>query len=438
MREERNPAPLNARQLPALSRRQFLQNLAGLAAVATVAACAAPAPISESQSTGSSAASSAQAELTMWGNHPEWKDRVLAILDEFAKANPTIKVTFDPKPGDTYQTALNTALAAGEAPDLIGLFPGPALADAAKAEQILDLSDQVDVTRLTPTAQEASKAENKVYGIPIVGAYTVGLFYQKAIFAKHNLTPPATWEDLLAVAQTLKDAGETPMIMPAKDGIIPYFFYMHAACSVFGPEGYAKLRQGQIKLTDEDVVKAMELSRQMADYFQEGYLSTSYVEGKALFARERGAMIIGGSADYSGYREVNPDVDVSVVAFPAPASGGFPSTTSGMELVYGVNSKSQAPDAGFTLLNWFMSDKAGQMVADNITLSTVKGILPSNNPVLAEMVKAAVNDVRVWYEVPATAKVLDLFTTQSQQLYTDEVTPAEFAQLAQDAITPEA
>jgi raffinose/stachyose/melibiose transport system substrate-binding protein len=418
------------------SRRQFLQQIAGLGSIVVLAACAAPAPVTGDQPAASG--KSSQAELTMWGNHPEWKDRVLAILKEFEAANANIKVTFDPKPGDTYQTALNTALAAGEAPDLIGLFPGPALADAAKAEQIVDLTAKVDAKRLTPTAQEASKVNDKVYGIPIVGAYTVGLFYQKAIFAKHNLTPPKTWDELLNVAKALKEAGETAMIMPSKDGIIPYFFYMHAACSVFGPEGYAKLRKGQIKLTDADVEPAMELTRQMADYFQEGHLSTSYVEGKALFARERGAMIIGGSADYAGYREVNPKVDVSVIAFPAPASGGFPSTTSGMELVYGVNSKSKAQDAGFTLLNWFMSDKAGQMVADNITLSTVQGILPSNNPVLAEMVKASVNDVRVWYEVPATAKVFDLFTSQGQKLYTDEVKPGDFAKLAQDAIVPEA
>jgi raffinose/stachyose/melibiose transport system substrate-binding protein len=421
-----------------ISRRRFLQHALGAgSAVLILSACAAPAPITDEQPAASGAGSSETVELTMWGNHPEWKDRVLAILQAFETDTPQIKVLFDPKPGDAYQTALNTALAAGEAPDLIGLFPGPALADAAQAQQILQLTEKVDITRLTPTAQEASKSGDQVYAIPIVGAYTVGLFYQKAIFAKHQLTPPTTWDELRTIAQTLKEQGETPMIMPAKDGIIPYFFYMHAACSVFGPAGYAKLRKGEIKLTDEDVAPAMALTRQMADFFQEGYLSTSYVEGKALFARERGAMIIGGSADYSGYREVNPQVDVSVVAFPAPTSNGFPSTTSGMELVYGVNSKSKAPEAGVTLLNWFMGDKAGQMVADNITLSTVKGIVPSNNPVLAEMVQAATNDVRVWYEVAATAKVFDLFTSQSQKLYTDEVTPAEFAQMAQDAIVPE-
>lgn len=431
-----------------LRRRQFLGLAAGSASALLLAACgqAAAPSISEAPASGTAAGGAAApaaventpVTLTMWGNHPEWKDRVLAILAEFEKDNPTIKVTFDPKPGDTYQTALNTALAAGEAPDLIGLFPGPALDEAANSGQIMDLTGKVPLERLNSVAQAASQVGDKVFGVPIVGMYTVGLYYQPKIFGKYNLQPPATWEEFVETAKTLKDNGEAALIMPAKDGIVPYFFYTMACCSVIGPAGYEQLRKGQITLTDEKLVQAMELTRQLADYYQEGALSTGYVEGKALFAREQGAMMIGGSADYAGYREVNPEADLAVVPFPAPASGGFPATVSGMELVYGVNSKSQHADAAITLLSYFMQDKAAQMVADGITLATVKDIVPSDNPVMAQMVAAAKNDVRVWYEVPSTAGVFDFFTSQSQQLFTDAVTPAEFAKMAQETIKPEA
>ena len=147
-------------------------------------------------------------------------------------------------------------------------------------------------------------------------------------------------------------------------------------------------------------------------------------------------MLIGGSADYSGYQEVNPDVNVGVVAFPSPQGVGAPATTSGMELVYAVNSKSEHPEEAATFLNWFTSDKAGQMVADSITLTTVKDIVPSDNPVLAEMVRAAINDVRVWYEIPATGAVLDVFGTEGQKLFTGDLTVEEFAKLVQASIKP--
>ena len=405
-----------------------------------LAACAAPAPTTEAteapQAAAETAAPAEVVTLTMWGNHPEWKDRVTPIIAAFEAEHPNIKIELDQKPTDQYAVALNTALAGGDAPDLIGFYPGPALAEAAKASQILDLTGKIDIDRLTASGQDASKVGEKVYGVPAMGTYTVGLFYHKKMFEDNGLTPPTTWEELKDVSEKLKAAGITPMIMPAKDAVIPFFFYIMAVDSILGPEGYQKLVKGEVKLTDEQLLQATQLLKDMTQYYQEGYLSTSYAEGKALFAREQGAMLIGGSADYSGYQEVNPDVNVGVVAFPSPQGVGAPATTSGMELVYAVNSKSEHPEEAATFLDWFTSDKAGQMVADNITLTTVKGIVPSDNPVLAEMVRAAINDVRVWYEIPATGAVLDVFGTEGQKLFTGDLTVEEFAKLVQASIKP--
>jgi len=411
---------------------------------ALLTACAAPAPSTKATEAPPAAAETTAPEspsgevvtLTMWGNHPEWKDRVLPIVAAFETEHPNIKIKLDQKPTDQYAVALNTALAGGDAPDLIGFYPGPALAEAANAGQILDLTGKIDVDRLTVSGRDASKVGDKVYGVPAMGTYTVGLFYHKKMFEDLGLTPPTTWEELKEVSEKLKAAGITPMIMPAKDAVIPFFFYIMAVDSILGPEGYQKLIKGEVKLTDEQQLQAVQLLKDMAQYFQEGYLSTSYAEGKALFAREQGAMLIGGSADYSGYQEVNPKVNVGVVAFPSPASVGKPATTSGMELVYAANSKTKHPEEAATFLNWFTSDKAGQMVADSITLTTVKGIVPANNPVLAEMVRAATNDVRVWYEIPATGGVLDVFGTHGQKLFTGDLSVDEFAKLVQDSIKP--
>ena len=47
------------------------------------------------------------------------------------------------------------------------------------------------------------------------------------------------------------------------------------------------------------------------------------------------------------------------------------------------------------------------MVVDTITLTTTKGVLPSNNRVMAEMLKAGESrDVRVFYEFPQTGDVM--------------------------------
>ena len=256
-----------------------------------LAACAAPAPTTEAteapQAAAETAAPAEVVTLTMWGNHPEWKDRVTPIIAAFEAEHPNIKIELDQKPTDQYAVALNTALAGGDAPDLIGFYPGPALAEAAKASQILDLTGKIDIDRLTASGQDASKVAEKVYGVPAMGTYTVGLFYHKKMFEDNGLTPPTTWEELKNVSEKLKAAGITPMIMPAKDAVIPFFFYIMAVDSILGPDGYQKLVKGEVKLTDEQLLQATQLLKDMTQYYQEGYLSTSYAEGKALFAREQ-------------------------------------------------------------------------------------------------------------------------------------------------------
>ena len=60
-----------------------------------------------------------QVTLTFWHNHPEWKARVQKILDKFQAENPGIQIQLEEIPGPDYPAKMNTALAAGEAPDII-------------------------------------------------------------------------------------------------------------------------------------------------------------------------------------------------------------------------------------------------------------------------------------------------------------------------------
>ena len=76
--------------------------------------------------TGFTIGANAQDEvtITMWGNHPEWRDPMLEILAAFQESNPGITVEFTAIPGGDYPTKLQTALA-GEAPsDVLGLLEG--------------------------------------------------------------------------------------------------------------------------------------------------------------------------------------------------------------------------------------------------------------------------------------------------------------------------
>jgi raffinose/stachyose/melibiose transport system substrate-binding protein len=379
-----------------------------------------------------------QVTLTLWHNHPEWKDRVLAILARFETLHPGVHVELTEMPNSAYVPRMNTSLAAGEAPDIIALNAGPDTRAAALAGYTIDLSGKLDIASLTPSARAACLVDGKLYGVPILGAYTVGLYYNRDIFAREGLTPPATWDEFFAVAKALKAKNIAPMIAPAQDGTIPAFLYMLIASTILGADGLDEVRRGARKLTDPDLLKAAVFLRDLYPFFQPGALGTSYTEGKALFALGRGAMMEGGSADYAGFTTTNPKANLGVVPFPAPP-GGKPATVTGMQQVFGVNAKTPRMAEAIGFLRWMLTKEPAQMVVDTITLSTSTEVAPSNNRVMTEMIQASKsNDVRVWFEYPQVGKVFSTVGLKAQSLFLGELSPEDFARALQDTVNPAA
>jgi ABC-type glycerol-3-phosphate transport system substrate-binding protein len=411
-----------------LDRRRLLQRVGGAAALATVGR------------TGFTIGANAQdaVTITMWGNHPEWRDPMLEILAAFEEANPGITVEFTGIPGGDYPTKLQTALA-GEAPsDVLGLQEGDIIALVAAGGELpfLDLTGKIDIGGLTTPARGQVEIDGKTYGTPLA-SYTVGIAYQKPIFAEHGLEPPTSWQELMDVAQVLKDAGKTPIVFGAKDWVHPYFMYVGLTSSVLGPEGFEQLRRGERKLTDPDLVEATQLLLDLQPFYQSGFQATDYVTAKAIFANAQGAMQVAGTADFSGYREVNPEADLGFIAWPGPEDGKY-ATNTGMELLYTVSrfASPEAQEAVTKLVNWLASLEAQQMVSDLIALPVHKEITESSDPIRQETVQARGQDVTVWYDLPETNDTVTVATNEQGGLWTGRLNAQQFAEAMQASIVP--
>jgi ABC-type glycerol-3-phosphate transport system substrate-binding protein len=417
-------------QGPHLDRRRLLRGVGGAAALATIGQM------------GITVGAHAQdaVTVTMWSNHPEWRDPMLEILAAFEESNPGITVELTGIPGGDYPTKLQTALA-GEAPsDVLGMQEGMILSLSQTGGELpfLDLTGKIDISGLTEPARGQVEVDGKVYGTPLA-SYTVGIAYQKPIFAEHGLEPPTTWQELMDVAQALKDAGETPIVFGAKDWVHPYFMYIGLSSSVLGPEGFDQLRRGERMLTDPDVVEAAQLLLDLQPFYQSGFQATDYVTAKAIFANAQGAMQVAGTADFSGYREVNPEADLGFIAWPGPEDGKY-ATNTGMELLYTVSrfATPEAQEAATKLVNWLATLDAQQMVSDLIALPVHKDITGSNDPIRQETVAARGQDVIVWYDLPETTQTTTAATNEQGGLWTGRLSAQQFAEAMQAAIVPAA
>jgi hypothetical protein len=97
-----------------LDRRRLLKGVGGAAALATIGQTAITVGVNAQDAV----------TITMWGNHPEWRDPMLEILAAFEKANPGITVELTMIPGGDYRTKLQTALAGGAPSDVLGMEEG--------------------------------------------------------------------------------------------------------------------------------------------------------------------------------------------------------------------------------------------------------------------------------------------------------------------------
>lgn len=411
-----------------VDRRRLLMGAGGLAAVAAFGtgfwSARAQDPIS----------------LTMWGNHPEWKDPMEQLLAAFEETNPGISIEFTGVPGPDYPTKLQTATAGGAPSDILGAVEGSIITQASAGGDLpfIDLTGKIDISGLSDTARGQVEVGGKVYGTPLA-SYTVGIAYQKAIFAEQGLTPPTTWQELLDTSRKLKDAGVTPLVVGAKDHVHPFFMYTGLVSSVLGPEGFTQLLRGERKLTDPDLVEAAQLLLDMQEFYQPGFQATDYTTAKAIFANGQGAMEVAGTADFTGFRQVNPEADLGFIAWPGPEAGTY-ATNTGMELLYTVSAfaSPEKQEAATAFVNWLATAEAQTLVSDLIALPVHTGVSESSDPIRAETVAARGRDVIVWYDLPETGKTLDQTALSHGGLWTGRLTAEQFAAEMQSSIVPSA
>ena len=171
-----------------------------------------------------------------------------------------------------------------------------------------------------------------------------------------------------------------------------------------GPEGFEQLRAGERKLTDPDVVAAAQLLLDLQPFYNAGFQATDYTTAKAIFANGQGAMMVAGTADFTGYRQVNPEADLGFIAWPGPEAGKY-ATTTGFELLYTVSALRLAREAGG-------GDQVRQLAGDGRSAADRLGHrsrcrstrTSPNRPIRSARRRwpRRGRDVPVWYDVPET------------------------------------
>ncbi|MBL8058676.1 MAG: ABC transporter substrate-binding protein [Anaerolineales bacterium] len=372
--------------------------------------------------------------LSGWASSPSETALLESLLYKFSVANPDIIVKYEPITGD-YKQALLTAIASGTEPDVFYMDVAW-WQELAKNEVLLPLDDLMAGTGtqkadFIPALLDAFTFDGKVYGIP-KDFNTLGLFYNKDLFAKAGLAEPTdswTWDDLKAAAEKLTDTSNQDLPVyglgvPADGGRFPIFAFQNGGALM-------NADYTDTTLDSEPVLGAADFytgfkadgSGALPGDVGEGWQGTAFGKGQFAMVYEGGWLI-------PYLRDQFPSTKYGVVLPPAgPGGKGNLIFT----VAWGLTQNTKNPDAAWKVVEFLTNAASQQQVLESgFALPTRVALKDSdylkNNPASSAIFRGSLagENAQPFFFGPVSSDVIDQMGKALESMY-KEGKPAQEA-----------
>jgi ABC-type glycerol-3-phosphate transport system substrate-binding protein len=280
------------------------------------------------------------------------------VIAAFHAANPSVTVTVDAIPFDSYDTKLTTALRAGNGPDVFRVNH-PNIQAWTNAEFLAPLTNAgVDAAPFIPGLVTAGQVGGVQYTLPM-DTDARALYYNPRLLKKAGIdAPPTTWDQLL-----------TDIVAVGRSGDYGYGFRNSGdydmAYETIGP--YMKTAGGQLLSPDGSqadaansagTVAAVELLQRIVKTgaLPPGQSNMTENTLDQLFAKGKLAFMIAGPWErptiLKAYPKAVYDQDFATAPVPTRASGDKPASASGGWQI-GMSATSKNPGAARALVAYF-------------------------------------------------------------------------------------
>lgn len=203
-------------------------------------------------------------EIFSWWLAPGEAGALQGIINIYEDQNPGSEVLNGVNAdGDDSRMRLADRLESGMPPDLyqenVRELRTVAAQHAGKLEPLDDFFAEHDLASvLVPELLGDVTVNGQLLALPMGIHRANSLFYGKALFKQHGLLPPNSAEELLAVCETLKQAGVTPIAIADQAWVHNLLFEMLHQ-SVLGTARYREFLQGKPSAEDSRLAEAVEL-----------------------------------------------------------------------------------------------------------------------------------------------------------------------------------
>lgn len=206
-------------------------------------------------------------------------------IERFKELAPSIEI--DRK---TFQFSAANYLLETPPPDVILMWDSYELRNAGALGLLSDVSDVWTEGNFTDAYgrrfRDISRFDGTLRFVP-AGFNWTGIYYNREVFERYGLSPPANWEEFERICDTLLANGETPMSLAGQNPFISNLWFDYLNIRLNGPEFHRDLIAGRINYTDERVGRVWEFWISLLDrgYFIETPGSTSEIGSMTALIR---------------------------------------------------------------------------------------------------------------------------------------------------------
>jgi len=290
------------------------------------------------------------------------------IIDDYMNENPNVKIEVEALDEEAYKTKFK-AYAMDGMPDVVSIWGQPSFLGEVLDAGVLAEINEADYADygFVAGSLEGFKKDGKLYGLPR-NTDIMAFYYNQKMFDDHGWKVPTTYDELLALAKTITDAGVIPVAMDGGDGW-PMAIYLTDLMVRINGSDSAKIINNAIAtkdFSDPTFTQATNLliDTAKAGLFQVGYDSQDYGTALNLFTNGQAAMFYMGSWESSMAlnEDISEDIRTNIRAFTMPSIAGGKGTQTDIAAWngggYAVAADSKVKDEAIKFLNYmYQPDK---------------------------------------------------------------------------------
>ncbi|MBQ7147266.1 MAG: carbohydrate ABC transporter substrate-binding protein [Pseudobutyrivibrio sp.] len=299
---------------------------------------------------------------------------IYKIISAFEKENPYIKIEYKCVGSDTYQEHLRVDLVGEDGPDVYGISSGAAFDTCRDFEEELTTycenawgSDWKNLF-FESCLEDVTGSDGKVYGLPLGQTYAGYLWADVNMLNSYGCQVPTSYREMLTTCKKLRENGQYPLAVGAKDSWLRLDVWMNIAADVDRDALYDAI-DGNASFDSEPIIESFRIWQ---DSFSNGMFQdnaikmTLYDDVNNMFQREGTIpMFANGSWAMNMYtvsdektREVfdAPGADHEAFLIDWNDDGVVSPVVASTDVILCINPDSRVKEAAFKWMDYLVNE----------------------------------------------------------------------------------